>query len=118
MGAQILLSPSAWAVDAGHDNSLTPYGDLWKGSYATLARLYDITVVGVSNVGWINAGPWKGRKCIGCSLAVGPDGGILAVGPYGDAAECLVVVPVETTEFQVTGTAIAGMLAGKGYKGP
>ena len=43
-----------------------------------------MTVVGVSNVGWITDGPWKGRKCIGCSLAVGPGGAILAQGPYGE----------------------------------
>jgi len=72
MGCQILFSPCAWAVDAGHDNAREPYGGLWKDSYCTLARLYEITVIGVSNVGWLISGPWKGRKCIGCSLAVGP----------------------------------------------
>ena len=28
MGAQLLLSPSAWAVDADHDNQVEPYGAL------------------------------------------------------------------------------------------
>jgi len=83
MGCQILLSPCAWAVDAGHDNTREPYGGLWKDSYRTLARLYDISVIGVSNVGWLISGPWKGRKCIGCSLAVGPGGEIVAQAPYG-----------------------------------
>ena len=68
MGAQILLSPSAWAVDANYDNNKHPYGSEWEKSYTTLAKLYNITVVGVSDVGWINAGVWKGRKCIGCSF--------------------------------------------------
>jgi len=63
-----------------------------------LARLHEITVIGVSNVGWLTDGPWKGRKCIGCSLAVGPGGEVLAQGPYGEDAEALIVVPVELRE--------------------
>ena len=92
MGAQVLLSPCAWAVDADHDNEKEPYGDLWIGSYTTLAKCQGLPVVGVSSVGWLNDGPWKGRKCIGCSLAVGRDGRILARGPYGAAAEALLIV--------------------------
>lgn len=94
MGAQILLSPSAWAVEADHDNTATPYGDLWMESYSVLARRHRMTVIGVSNVGWIRGGPWNGRKCIGCSLAIGPDAEVLAKGPYGEEAQALVVVTV------------------------
>lgn len=94
MGCQILLSPCAWAVEANHDNSLEPYGALWRGAYETLTGLYDLTVAGVSNVGWLRGGPWMGRKCIGCSLAVGPGGRVLAQGPYGESAESLIVVDV------------------------
>jgi predicted amidohydrolase len=118
MGAQILLSPCSWAVKAEHDNKEDPYGSLWMGSYTTLAKLYDITIVGVSNVGWINAGAWKGRKCIGCSLAVGPQGQVLAQGPYGVAAESLVTVPIEPLRRPSRGTEIAQMLKSKGYEGP
>ena len=118
MGAQILLSPCAWAVKAEHDNTKEPYGSLWKESYSTLAKLYDMTVVGVSNVGWISAGPWKGRKCIGSSLAVGPGGQILVQAPYGETAECLVTVPIELIPRRAAGTAIAEMLKAKGYNGP
>lgn len=118
MGAQILLSPCSWAVKAEHDNKEDPYGSLWMGSYTTLAKLYDITIVGVSNVGWINAGAWKGRKCIGCSLAVGPQGQVLAQGPYGEAAESLVTVPIEPLRRPSRGTEIAPMLKSKGYEGP
>jgi predicted amidohydrolase len=108
MGARILLSPSAWAVDADHDNQKDRYGGMWKGSYAALAKFYDMTVVGVSNVGWI----------IGCSLAVGPGGEVIAEGPYGEAAESLVVVPVEIAPCDTQGTALAGMLKDRGYEGP
>lgn len=118
MGAQILLSPSAWAMPANHNNDKEPYGGLWRGSYTTLTKLYDITVIGVSNVGRLRGGPWQGYKCIGCSLAMGPGGKILAQGPYGEAAETLLVVPVELIEPEVTGINIAGILARKGYDGP
>ncbi len=114
MGAQIILSPSAWAVDANHDNTKDPYGEGWRRSYEKLAQLYDITVIGVSNVGWINAGVWKGRKCIGCSMAVGPPNGrMLAECPYGAEAEHLEVVDVELLPREVTGTAISEMLKKK-----
>jgi len=118
MGAQILLSPCSWAVEAEHDNAKEPYGSLWKRSYTTLAKLYDMTVVGVSNVGWINAGAWKGRKCIGCSLAIGSQGQVLVQGPYGASAERLIVTTIELLPHEVVGTAIADMLKGKGYSGP
>jgi predicted amidohydrolase len=118
MGARLLVSPSAWAVEADHDNRKDPYGETWTVPYTTLARLYDMTVVGVSNVGWINGGVWRGRKCIGCSLAIGPGGELLARGPYGESAESLLVVPVELAPCPATGTKVAGMLAAKGYAGP
>jgi predicted amidohydrolase len=118
MGAQVLLSPSAWAVDADHDNEAEPYGDLWRGAYRQLTTLYDLTVVGVSNVGWLTAGPWQGRKCIGCSLAMGPGGVILAEAPYGEAAEALVVVEVSPRPPIARGTRIAEVLAERGYTGP
>ena len=92
LGAQLVLSPSAWAVPAGHDNATDPYGAMWVESYTTLAREYRMPVIGVSNVGPVLGGPWDGRRCIGCSLAVGLDGEVLAQGPYD--VEALVVVDV------------------------
>ena len=94
MGAKLLVSPSAWAVPADHDNDREPYGQEWHDSYSTLAKEFGMTVVGVSNVGPIAGGPWDGRKCIGRSLAVGPDGQVLALGPYGISAETLLTVEV------------------------
>ncbi len=118
MGAQLLLSPSAWAVEADHDNRRDPYGELWRRSYGELARLYDLTVIGVSSVGRLEAGPWKGRKVIGCSLAMGPGGEILAEGPYGESAEALVVVDVEPRPPIGKGTLVANALRARGYHGP
>jgi predicted amidohydrolase len=118
MGAQVILSPSAWAVDADHDNQREPYGKLWLDSYTELARLYDVTVVGVSNVGWITGGPWKGRKCIGSSLAVGPGGAVLARGPCGEAAEAVIPVEVHLRPPVARGTQMAAALQARGYTGP
>ena len=118
MGAGVLLSPSAWAVDADHDNAREPYGDLWRRAYCELARLYDMTIVGVSNVGWLTSGPWQGRKAIGCSLAVGPGGVVLAEGPYGHDAEALVLVEIEPRGPIARGTDMADALRRRGYAGP
>jgi predicted amidohydrolase len=116
MGAQVILSPSAWAVDADHDNARDPYGKLWRDSYTELAKLYDVTVIGVSNVGPMTGGPWAGRKCIGCSLAVGPGGTVLAEGAYG--TEALVCVEVSPRQPIARGTGFAAALEARGYHGP
>lgn len=96
MGAKVIASPCAWAVDANHDQSKEPYGDLWLNAYRELTQEFEVTILGVSNVGWISEGPWEGRKCIGCSLAVGPGGQVLVQGPYGVEAETLIVLDVES----------------------
>ena len=118
MGAQLLLSPSAWAVDADHDNEREPYGARWREAFGELGRLYDLPVIAVSNVGWLTDGPWKGRKSIGCSLATDHRGQILAEGPYGDAAEALIVVDMILRQSSLRGTQIADDLAARGYVGP
>ena len=112
MGTRLLVSPSAWAVPADHDNTATPYGGDWIPPYTTLARTYAMPVVGVSNVGWITGGPWAGRRCIGCSLAVGGDGRIAARGPYGVDAESLIVVDLALTAPGDAGTRLAERVSG------
>jgi predicted amidohydrolase len=97
MGADLILSPSAWAVPADHDNALEPYGRLWLDNYGPVARDYHLWIVGVSNVGALAAGPWQGRQCIGCSLVVGPDGRQVLMGPYGAHAETLLFVEIKRT---------------------
>ncbi len=91
MGAQVLLSPSAWAVPPDHDQASEPYGELWRGAYCTLAVRHGLPVVGVSSVGVMADGPWHGHRVIGCSLAMGGDGSVLAQGGYGEAAEQLII---------------------------
>jgi len=118
MGAHFIFSPSAWAVDPDHDDAKHPYGEEWRRSYSELSRIYGIIMVGVSNVGLIDAGPWKGRKVIGCSLAVGPDGEVLARGPYGHHAESLITLTVQARPRDVKGTDYGPYLKRKGYEGP
>jgi predicted amidohydrolase len=91
MGADLILSPCAWAVPADFDSTKTPYGALWRASYGPVAKEFGLWIAGVSNVGPITAGPWAGRQCIGCSLLVGPDGEPRLTGPYGQDEEALLL---------------------------
>ena len=118
MGAHFIFSPSAWAVDADHDDSKDPYGKEWETAYSVLCKLYGITLVGVSNVGWIEAGPWKGKKVIGCSLAVDPYGKVLARGPYGHDAEALITIELQAKPRDVKGTEYTDFLKKQDYQGP
>jgi len=118
MGAQVIVSPSAWAVDADHDQAAEPYGRLWRDAYGKLTALYDLTIIGVSNVGWIRGGPWQGRKCIGCSLAMGKGGTILAQGPYGEQATALIRAEIRPQPPIAHGTDLAAALKERGYEGP
>ncbi len=97
MGADIILSPSAWAMPPEHDNEAEPYGQVWLDSYCPVAKDFSVYIAGVSNVGWIEAGPWAGRKCIGCSLLVGPDGQVILTGPYGVDAETILYADIAPT---------------------
>ncbi len=95
MGADIILSPCAWAVPADHDNAKAPYGQLWLDNYCPVARDFRLWIAGVSNVGWLDDGPWKGRKCIGCSLVVGPEGREVWRGPYGADADVILYTDID-----------------------
>lgn len=92
MGAELILSPCAWAVPPDHDNAREPYGKLWLDHYGVVARENRLWIAGCSNVGPIDDGPWKGRACIGCSLVVGPEGGPVLRGPYGIDAETILSI--------------------------
>jgi hypothetical protein len=60
--ARLMAHRLAQGEPVGHDNAQEPYGRLWRDAYSELARLYDLTVIGVSNVGWITGGPWQGAS--------------------------------------------------------
>lgn len=105
MGAQIVLSPCAWAVPP--DCARAYYGAEWYGPYARLAKLYQVPTVGVSNVGAVPAGAWAGWFCIGSSIALFPDGVSGATLPYGEDAECLRVLDVPLRGEAPCGTALS-----------
>ena len=64
-------------------------------NYYSVARDFKLWIAGVSNVGWLSDGPWKGRKCIGCSLAIDPDGDQVLIGRYGPDADSILYAEVE-----------------------
>ncbi len=115
MGAQIILSPSAWAVPADHDNASEPYGKLWIDNYSPVACDFRMWIAGVSNVGWITDGPWNGRKCIGCSLVIGPAGEKVLHGPYGAEAETILYVDVQLVPRPAQGEGWPRLWASQGY---
>jgi predicted amidohydrolase len=87
MGADVILSPSSWAVPPDHNNATEPYGDTWRNAYMPVCKEFEVWIAAASNVGPVIEGPWKNWKCIGCSLVVGPDGKEKIIGPYGESAE-------------------------------
>ena len=95
MGAKLILSPCAWAVPEDHDNSRDPYGQLWRDAYVPVAREFGMWIAGVSNVGSLEGGDWSGRKCIGCSMLIAPDGATNQQAPYGEHAGALLYAEIE-----------------------
>jgi predicted amidohydrolase len=98
MGAEVILSPCAWAMPADHDQAREPHGALWRENYGPVARDFRLWIAGCSNVGPINDGPWQGRTCIGCSLVVGPDGAPALSEPYGPDAETRLLIDIPPVE--------------------
>ncbi|MBX2923465.1 MAG: carbon-nitrogen hydrolase family protein [Chitinophagaceae bacterium] len=92
MEPDIILSPCAWAVPPGYDNDIQPYGDLWRDAYMPIAEKFSTYIIGVSNTGHMEAGPWKGWDCIGASIAVDNTGKQMQQLPFGVTAETIVYV--------------------------
>jgi len=79
-------------------------GDEWREAYIPVAKEFSTAIFGVSNVGDITDGPWKGRSCIGCSLASDSLGEEILQGSYGVDAECILYVDVEPAPRPARGT--------------
>jgi predicted amidohydrolase len=98
MEPNIILSPCAWAVPPGFDNVKEPYGQLWRDAYLPIAEKFSTYIVGVSNVGPIIDGPWKGWDCIGASLAVDNKGHEIVQCAFGVDAETIVYIDYSFAE--------------------
>lgn len=83
LGAEVILSPSAWAVPPDHDNIASPYGSLWVDNYRRGLGDSKTWIIATSNVGQVSEGVWDGFFCIGNSIAIGPKPGDLVVSPFG-----------------------------------
>jgi len=104
LGADIILSPSSWAVPPDFDNNATPYGDTWRKVYQPVSARFDLWIVGVSNVGKIEAGPWKNWDCIGSSLLYAPGGREVLQAPFGIKADTILYVDIALTDRPARGT--------------
>jgi predicted amidohydrolase len=114
MGADIILSPCSWAIPPDYNGDPNPCR-MWEKSYTRLAYLFDIPVIGVSNIGVINAGVWKNYRCIGNSLAISRDGDIIKKGDLTSDVEKLFFAEVETNTNRKRGTDIQKVLEDKGF---
>lgn len=114
MGADIVISPCAWAVPADHDNEREPYGELWQRVYSSVAREFSLWIAGASNVGPISAGPWEGRRCIGCSTVVNPKGERVAFASYGVDADVILLADIVAEERPARGCGWTGHWARQG----
>jgi len=94
MGADVILSPSSWAVRAEHNNQEQAYGQMWKDAYKPIASDFRVWIASCSNVGWMSGGPWKGWKGIGCSMVIGPGGTDVLHAPYGVDADTILYVEI------------------------
>jgi predicted amidohydrolase len=108
MGADVILSPSSWAVPPDHDNSKDPYGDTWRNAYMPVAKEFGVWIASASNVGPVTEGPWKNWDCIGCSLIIGPDGMENLMGPYGKSAEKILYYNINPVSRPTRGTGWSG----------
>lgn len=83
MGARLIFSPSAWAVDPGGEAT----NIAWiRECYRSRAAGRNLTIVSPNGVGDVTEGPWKGRILQGNSLVTGPDGKALLTGPTNERA--------------------------------
>lgn len=83
MGARVIFSPSAWAVEPGGEAT----NIAWiRETYRQRAAGRDLYIISPNGVGAVTEGPWKGRLLQGNSLVTGPNGEGLLKGPTNEPA--------------------------------
>ena len=96
MGADVILSPSVWAVKPEWDNAATPYRHWWRPHYAPVARDFAMWIASASSVGQFHhLGERRDWPVIGNSLVFDPEGEEALCGPFGSDAEALLFIDIE-----------------------
>lgn len=109
MGAQLILSPSSWTVEHSITEAEDPYRDKWERPLRTLAETHGLVIASATSVGYIVGGPYEGKKMVGCSLCVGPQG-MIAKGMFNEFAGDLVVAEFDVPERKEKGVEIGRRL--------
>lgn len=91
MGAQVILSPCAWAIEPGNEQTNI---DWISHTYAERTSGNNLAIVAANSVGPVSEGPWAGRVLQGDSLAFGPDGVKLVQGPTNEPAHLSVTLEI------------------------
>jgi predicted amidohydrolase len=104
MGADVILSPSSWAMPPDHDNEKDPYGSTWENAYMPVAKDFAVWIASSSNVGKMTGGPWKDWNGIGCSMVVDHNGKLITKGPYGADADTIIYVEIKPISRPAQGT--------------
>jgi hypothetical protein len=91
-------------VKPGYDNKVNPYAEPWRSLYRATSSRFNIWNFGVSNVGRIEAGPWKDWSCIGSSLAFAPGGREVLQAPFGATADTIIYVDIALKDRPARGT--------------
>ncbi len=115
MGADIILSPSAWTVGHNVTEADDPYKDKWETPLKYIASMFEIPVIAVTSVGYIVGGPYEGKKQIGCSLAVNQNG-IIKKGEFNEFAGSLSFIDVLIKTEKKKGTELLKKIEEKGFK--
>lgn len=91
MGARVIFSPSAWAVEPGGESTNLAW---ICETYRQRTADRDLYIVAPNGVGAVTEGPWKGRRLQGNSLVIGPGGKPLLIGPTNESALLCFCLPV------------------------
>ena len=114
MGAQMILSPSSWTVDHFIKEDEDPYRDKWLFPLHHVCHYFNTHIVSVTSVGYIVGGPYEGKKMVGCSLVVGPEG-LIKQGLFNEFAGEFSSVELQIKTQEEKGVEIGQSLKKKGY---
>ncbi len=109
MGANLILSPSSWTVGHSVNEANDPYEDKWEKPYSYLASNFNLILASTTSVGYLVGGPYVGKKMIGKSLVMGPDG-IIDQGGFNEFSSHLLLVDLKLPSNNLKGEQIGNNL--------